>query len=186
MVFEVERRALIDSDGFVELKAFLDSNAEFVSEKEMKTFLFTQPGYLRFRLFKGKDKFMLTHKSDNLGDSCREEIELFVDNSNFDKMVRLFRALGFVEGTEFNTKRLTYRYDGFVVEVSDIDLMGIIVDVEALLENVSEAEGLEKDILNVFEKLGLKVLSVDDYKDLINKACFDNLKSVDDFNSYFS
>lgn len=62
MRYEVEKRSKLSKSEFERVKNYLDENTTFLGKKEMISYLFQQPTFLRIRLIKGNNKVLITEK----------------------------------------------------------------------------------------------------------------------------
>ncbi len=84
--YEIEKRSKLSIKEFNKLKLFLDKNAKYLGFKEMKSFLFQKPTFLRIRLIKGSYHVIITEKIGSYNDPARFEKEKknsFKDLSEF-------------------------------------------------------------------------------------------------------
>jgi predicted adenylyl cyclase CyaB len=179
MVFEIERRSKLNSEEeFDKVKSLLEEKTEFVGKKEMKSFLFRQPHYMRIRIIKGEDNVIITHKSDTLPNNARREIEFTLNYKELSKFFELMKIFGFKECACFNTLRFSYSFNGLNVDLNRIDHLGLMVEIEGITENEEEVAELDNNILSALKDLGLKELPLADYSELLKKAHSKSMKSV--------
>ncbi|MFH1501163.1 MAG: CYTH domain-containing protein [archaeon] len=178
-MFEVEKRSLLKNEQeFQKLKKYLDSNAEFLVVKEMVSFLFREPNYLRIRLIRGNDKAVITIKEGEYTDAARKEVEEEVNINKLDKYIQRITKEGYSSCSEVRTQRYSYRLDGLNVELNRIDYLGLIIEIEALTDDESKVLDLEKKIWRLMKKLKLAELSGETYQQMLNSMYSKTLKRI--------
>ena len=180
MVYEIEKRSLLNKKQFEELKNYLDKNTKFNNQTEMKSFLFQEPNFLRIRIVKGNNIVFITTKSGNYNDIARKEINIKVKKDEFDYYLNKLIKQGYTECSLVKTKRKTYTIDKIKIELNEIDYLGLIVEVEATTEDKSKINELEQRVINIMEKLSLKKLPADKYQNMMDKMYSKTLKSVNE------
>ncbi|MFW5853402.1 MAG: CYTH domain-containing protein [Patescibacteria group bacterium] len=179
MQYEVEKRSkLSNQEEFDRVKSYLDDNAKFLGRKEMKSYLFQEPTFLRIRLISGNDSALITEKTGDYSEAGRpekehkisiEEIPAFVDEKNHQ---------GYQRCSLVHTTRYSYKLNGLKVELNDIDYLGFIVEVEALTEDESEIPFLETQIRKTMKELQLQELDSKTYQSMMSSMYAETLKSV--------
>jgi len=178
-MYEVEKRSLFSNEEeFYKLKDYLNKHGKYLGKWEFNSFLFLNPEHLRIRLVKGSDKVIITKKVGEFSDPAREEDEREIPLKELLKYVENISDEGYNECTEFNTKRESYEYEGLRIDFNKIDILGLVVEVEALTEDENQISELEAKIRDVMAELGVKELDPNEYKRLISEVYVKNLKKV--------
>jgi len=170
MSLEIEKRANINEKEFDKLKKYLETNAEKIKEREMKTFLFKDPSYLRLRLIKNKDKAIITHKEGTYFDTFREETDIAIDKNDSEKFVKILKSLGFKECLCLESYRISFRFNEMLIDMSKISDLGLFVEVEAITEHEEEVKELNEKVKLTLKKLNLKEQSPEEYQNMLNEA----------------
>jgi len=185
-MLEIEIRSLLkNQEEFNQVKAYLDKNAKFLGKKHLKSFLFLKPYHLRIRFVRGNNHIIITKKIGEFTDSARREIENKISLNQLPLFVEKIKKQGFDECAEFETIRYVYELDGLRVELNKIDLLGLIVEVEALTNNEKEIPEYEDKIRNIINKLNIKELEPEKYKELVLKAYNKALKNIEEHSFEF-
>ncbi|MBT5022152.1 CYTH domain-containing protein [Candidatus Woesearchaeota archaeon] len=181
MTYEIEKRSLLTNEAeFERVKKWLDSNAIFVDSKNMVSYLFREPYFLRIRVFEGKDFFVVTHKSGDYNDVAREETETQESLCNLNDLILDLKTKGFDKCSRIKTERLTYSFKGLKIELNKIDFLGMIVEVEALTNDASKIDEFERVVIDVLELLGLDELNADIYQKMMDNMYIKSLISVEE------
>lgn len=179
MKYEVEKRSkLANQDDFEKLKLYLDKNANFLGKKEMKSYLFQEPTFLRIRLVSGQENALITEKTGEYTDAGRPEHEFDIPLTELTAFVSQKETEGYKSCSLVHTTRYTYKLNNLKVELNDIDYLGLIVEVEALTEDELEIPNIEKEILATMEELNLKELDPTEYQNMMTSMYSQTLKNV--------
>jgi adenylate cyclase class 2 len=185
-MLEVEKRSLLpDEKEFERVKKYLDGYGKFLGKKELKSFLFLKPTYLRIRLVKGSNNVIITEKIGEVTDPARKEHEREIPNEELAGFLKDIFEKGYDKGVEFSTERYSYELGDLRVELDKISVLGLIVEVEALTEDEDEIPELENKIIKVLEQLGVKELDPREYKKMIRKEYERNLKKISEYMFHF-
>jgi len=185
MVYEIEKRSLLSKKQFETLKNYLDKNAKFNNQTDIKSFLFQKPNFLRIRLIKDNDIIIITTKSGNYNDIARKETNIKIKKNEFDNCLKKLIEQGYNKCSLLNTKRITYEIEKIKVELNEIDYFGLIVEVEATTEDKGKINELKQEVINIMNKLNLKELPSNTYQEMMNKMYSKTLKSVNEQNFSF-
>jgi len=167
--YEVEKRSKIEDSSQVELvKAYLSEHGEFQGTKKMRSFLFQDPTFLRIRLIEGEDSALVTMKKGKFTDPAMEEEEYRIPLTELDAFIEQKKVEGYESCSEVNIFRETYILNGLKVEISDIDYLGMIIEIEALTDDKEEIENLEKRIRETMQELNLPELDPTEYKEMMD------------------
>ncbi len=179
MVFEVEKRSLLkDKKEFQRVKAYLDKETKSLGKKEMKSYLFEDKNGPRIRLIKGKDSALITEKSGSIHDKARKEINFKIEYKDLPAYLDKIYKKGYNKCAEIKTIRYSYELEGVTIDLNEISFMGLIVEVELLIEKESDKDKAEIRLNKMLNTLGLIELSTLDYEKILNKAILDNLKDL--------
>lgn len=145
MIKEVEIRSLITKERYDQLLDFFGRNGELVKVDDQVTCYFD--GDADFRIQQNNFFSKVTSKKGKVHDEHREEIEIKFKKEDFEKLERLFRALGYDIEIKWFRKRHKFSWQGITVCVDDTKGYGYIIE----LEKMSDDE--EKELKNLKEKL---------------------------------
>lgn len=179
MQFEVEKRSkLPNQQEFDRVKSYLDEHAEFLGKKEMKSYLFQAPTFLRIRLISGSDSALITEKAGDYSEAGRPEKEHSIPLEEISKFVFKKKSQGYQRCSLVHTTRYSYRLKGLKVELNEIDYLGQIVEIEALTEDKSKIPYLESKIRKMMTELKLKELDPKQYQEMMTAMYSQTLKPV--------
>lgn len=170
MPYEVERRVKLSESDFNKLKIFLEKKGNFLGKMKMKSFLFKEPDYLRIRTIEGNPKIIITHKSGDYSDLGREEIEREIRKSEISDFLKKIKEKGYMKAAIVNTERYSYKFNEVKVELNIIDVLGRILEVEAITNKEKDIQLLTDKIIKTIKLLGLKELKHQEYKKMMNKV----------------
>ncbi len=179
MHYEVEKRSKLNGNSeFEKIKNYLDSHAEFLGRKEMKSYLYQKPTFLRIRLIADRSEALITEKFGEYTDAGRKENEFNLPISEINAFVNKKNKEGYTSCSLVHTIRYSYNMDGLKVELNKIDYLGLIVEIEALTEEYSEIPLLETKIMRAMDKLKLKELNPAEYQKMMDSMYSQTLKPV--------
>ena len=151
MNIETEIRSFISREKFDELLDFFKKNASLVKEDYQETFYFDCDEDLRIQRNNFFSKIWM--KKGQIHDDHREEIEIKFDKDEFEKLEKLFLALGYNIEIKWFRKRFEFKWDDITVCLDFTKGYGYIIELEKMCsEDTKELE---------FEKLKQKLKSLD-------------------------
>ncbi len=178
MIYEVEKRAKLVPEEFERCNDFLTKKSTYLGIKDMRTFLFLNPTYLRVRLVKGNDNVDITHKQGTYEDSARVEIPLEIPYKQLEPFLKLMQVMGFRECATWNTQRTHYKYNGLKVEMSKTDNLGLILEAEGLTTKKEEVSNIEEKVRETLKMLDLTELSAKEYQKMMDQLYKKTLKPI--------
>lgn len=179
MAYEIEKRSLIASKlDFNNLKTFLHQNFKYLGTKQMRTFLFRTPSYLRIRLVKNESMIIVTHKSGDYYDPARQEIELELNKNQLSSFISLMNHLGFKQCSCIRSERRSYSYKGLKIELNQIEHLGMMVEIEAITTKKQDIQKLNQKVKTTMNSLNLKELKPAQYQKMLNKMYTKTLKET--------
>jgi len=178
-MFEVEKRAkfLTEAD-FVKCKESLEKNGKFRSRKEMLTFLFREPHYMRVRLVKDNEMATITYKTGTYGDLARKEVNLDLYRQQLRGFIEIMEAFGFKECASLRSERYSYDFNGFNVELNKIDKLGLLVEIETIVADESELNEINKKISETLALLEMKELDSQEYQNMMDEMYQGGLQPI--------
>lgn len=182
MQYEVEKRSKLSNQAeFNRVKSYLDDKAEFLGRKEMKSFLFQKPTFLRIRLISGDNSALITEKIGEYTDAGRPEKEHEILLEKLPAFVDKKSDQGYRRCSLVHTTRYSYRLNGLKVELNDIDCLGLIVEVEALTEDESEISTLEAQIRKTMKELQIQELDPKLFQEMMSSMYAETIKPVSEY-----
>lgn len=142
MTKEVELRSFISDADYSRLEDYFRSNAEFLGADDQVTLYFDTPKDVRIQCNSLYAK--VWYKGGVLHDQSREEIEVRFVREDFDKMERIFAAMGYNVKTKWFRKRLSFDWQGITVALDDTRGYGKILELEILTPESGEEEALDR------------------------------------------
>ncbi len=174
-MIEIERRALLNEKEFNRVLDYLNKEGQSLGKRSFVSYLFREPGYLRIRV-EGK-KITITEKAGDYEDIGREEKTTEISYEKIKDYVKELQKKGFQRCAKVETERESYNFKGVTVELNKIDVLGLIVEVEAMTEDEKEKEFLDARVRETLKLLGLKELPAASYKKMMEKV-YDNALDV--------
>ena len=138
---EVELRSFVTDDEYDRLLGFFSFNAKDLGEDEQVTFYFDAPQDVRIQLNSQYAKLWL--KGGKIHDERREEIEVRFARGDFEKMEKLFAALGYGVKIKWFRKRHSFDWNGIAVALDDTKGYGKILELESLVAPEESQAALE-------------------------------------------
>ncbi|HUD02601.1 MAG TPA: CYTH domain-containing protein [Candidatus Paceibacterota bacterium] len=158
---ELEYRSLITEEKYRKLLEFLNQNAKDLGENNKHVFHFIFPDKLLNVInLESKKQAKLALKLGKIGKGSNfEEIEIPIEQKDFEKSVQFFKSLGFTEVIESFQTRHDYEYKGVEFAVKHSGEWGYHVELEILLPDRSGLVEAEQKIRHVAEELDLKIMT---------------------------
>lgn len=148
-MIEVEIRSFISKEKYDELLEFFKREGEFLGEDFQETYYFDAKEDLRIQRNNFFSKIWM--KKGKIHDEGREEIEIRFDRNDFEKLERIFLALGFSVSVKWFRTRHAFKWQGIDVAVDFTKGYGYIIE----LEKMADEDGKEKTLELLKRKLNL-------------------------------
>lgn len=132
---EVEIRSFVDEAKYKELIERFKKEAQFLGEDEQVTYYFDTPQDLRIQKNTNYSKTWL--KKGSLHDDHREEIEVRCAKEDFEKLEKLYLALGYNVQIKWFRNRHSFKLGDIDLAIDHTKGYGYIVELEKMS---SEAE----------------------------------------------
>lgn len=169
MQHEIEKRSHLKTDAeYKTVKSYLNTHAEFIEQKELTTYLFREPKYLRIRITKGKDDAVLAYKIGDYSDPSRKEIEVKIAIHELSSLFELFNELGFKRCAKIKAVRYSYKYKNLQADLSTYDYLGHVIEFEGLTDDESKIPSINGDISQAFKDANLKEIKAKDYQAMMD------------------
>ncbi|TRZ54954.1 CYTH domain-containing protein [archaeon] len=149
---EVEIRSFITKEKYLELIERLKKEGEFLGEDYQETHYFDAKEDLRIQRNNFFSKIWM--KKGKIHDSQREEIEIKFARDDFEKLERIFLALGFSVSVKWFRTRRAFKWQGIDVAADFTKGYGYIIELEKMSD-----EGNKKKTLEML-KQKMKVLGI--------------------------
>jgi predicted adenylyl cyclase CyaB len=166
--YEIEKRSLLTDKEYSRITKYLKDNAKLISSKNLITMLFKEPSYIRIRYEEGKDKAKITIKNGTYHDKARTETEKDIKLSDVKASLKKLEKKGFKKCALLKSKRETYKYDKYTIDVSNHQYLGIIIEIELVTDNKKLIDKESENISKLFKKMKLKELDADKYQKMMN------------------
>lgn len=138
---EVEIRSFITKEKYGELLDFFRKEGEFVSEDYQETYYFDTKEDLRIQKNNFYSKIWL--KKGKIHDDHREEIEIKFGVEDFEKLEKLFLAIGLNVEIKWFRTRHTFEWGDINVMIDYTKGYGYIVELEKMATEQEKQEILE-------------------------------------------
>ncbi len=142
MDIETEVRSFISKEKFEELLEFFKKNARLEKEDYQETYYFDCDADLRIQRNQFFSKIWM--KKGKLHDDHREEIEIKFDKEDFDKLERLFLALGYSVDIKWFRERSEFKWEDTTVCLDFTKGYGYIIELEKMCSEETKEHELEK------------------------------------------
>ena len=161
VVVEVELRSFISEEQYTALSAFFTQHSTFLSEDEQLTHYFD--GDYDLRIQKGKQQSKVWLKKGALHDEAREEIEIKTPADDFEKLEKLFSALGYTVQITWLRKRKTFEWNGVSVMLDHTKGYGYILEMEKLCSE-EEKEAALSLLKECFKKVNIPLTPREEFE----------------------
>lgn len=140
---EVEIRAFITKQEYEKLLDFFNKNAEFVKQEFQETHYLDSSADLRIQKNSNTSKIWM--KSGKIHDDSREEIEVYTDGENFEKLKKIFENIGLNTEIIWLRKRKQFNWDNIKICLDETKGYGYIIELEKM--STPELQGETLDLL---------------------------------------
>lgn len=176
-MIEVEVRARLTEAEFGDLKKFLLENGEFVRHQDREMILLQDyAGYtddfvgrdvdIRLRNTNGECEIMLKQKVSDVG---RKEISLKLQDNDLENAKEIVKALGCPKGIWMKRVSDVYKYHDAEWAVVEAPPGIYYVEIEQEASDPSQVASVNENLAEEARKQGLKVLTDDETRDLIDQ-----------------
>jgi len=170
---EIEFRSRFDEKKYKELQEFLNQKAEDLGADDKNVLFFIFPN----KLFKVVDNVSqktakIVLKLNKIGrGSDFEEIEIFIDPKQVEKMLRIFQELNLnADLMESFQKRHNYRYKEVEIALKYSDHWGYHLELEILVSDLTKKDKAEQKIKEVADELNISLMSDKELQEFTHKA----------------
>lgn len=138
---EVEVRAFVTKKEYERLLGFFRKSSKFVKEDNQETIYYDCEEDLRIQKNNFTSKIWL--KGGRLHDDFREETEIHMERSNYNKLQILFRRLGYKQEIKWIRDRKEFNWNGIVVCLDYTIGYGYILELEMMSSKKDKDKKLE-------------------------------------------
>lgn len=163
MAIEVEIRGPLTQRKYQGLFKFLEENGKLIKEAE-QTAIFFRTEKHNLSLKKDHDKEKLVLKFGDWGRGSRKEIEVFLQNGQFDNALELLKGLGYNKDHCAPSFRQDYSYKGTQISLKTKAVIGPHYEMETTVERKNQEKTVRKKLLEVAGELGLRIWTDNQYK----------------------
>lgn len=159
---EIEFRSIFDENRYLELKEFLDKNAQNLGEDDKDVFFFIMPDKLVKVVNNiSRNNAKLVLKLNKIGKgSDFEEIEIPISQANIDDAVKIFSALEITNNImQSFQKRRNYFYKDVELALKYSDVWGYHLELEIVINDENKKESAEKNIKKVADELKIRLMT---------------------------
>ncbi len=137
---EVEIRSFITGEKYLELIERLKKEGEFLGEDCQETHYFDAEEDLRIQRNNFFSKIWM--KKGKIHDEQREEIEVRFPRGDFEKLEKIFLALGFTVAVKWFRTRHSFKWQGIDAAVDFTKGYGFILELEKMTDGSGKDETL--------------------------------------------
>ncbi len=169
---EVELISLFDKEKYTEIKKFLDKFAEDLGEDNKESYYFILPNKV-FKVVnnisKKTAKIVMKLKRIGNGDDSGEEVEIFINPKDIKKAIKIFSELKFDQVQKSLQERRNYLYKNTVLELKYSESWGYHMELEVMINNISEKPNAIKRIHEIGDELNIHILTPTEQKEFAFK-----------------
>ncbi len=158
---EVEIRSFIPKEQYEQLLEFFKANAKQLKEDYQETFYFDCKEDLRIQKNDFYSKIWL--KKGKIHDEHREEIEIKFDQKEFEKLEKLFLALGLNVEIKWFRKRFEFEWEGITVCLDFTRGYGFIIELEKMCSEAEKETEFER-LRQKLKSLNVEVTSREEFE----------------------
>ncbi len=162
---EVELRSFITKEKFEELLKFFSENSKLTKKDYQETFYFDHKEDLRIQKNNSYSKIWL--KKGKLHDDAREEIEIKFNKEEFEKLEKLFNALGNNVKIKWFRERNQFDWNGIKVCLDYTKGYGHIIELERLSNEHEKLKNIEL-LKQKFKELDLEITPKEEFENKFN------------------
>lgn len=157
---EVEIRSFITKEKYLEMIERLKKEGEFLGEDCQETHYFGAKEDLRIQRNNFFSKIWM--KKGKIHDESREEIEIRFDRGDFEKLERLFLALGFSVSVKWFRTRHSFKWHDIDVAVDFTKGYGYIIELEKICAEEEKEKAFEL-LKNELNALGIPLTPKEEF-----------------------
>ncbi|MBP9042540.1 MAG: class IV adenylate cyclase [Spirochaetes bacterium] len=168
-LLEIELKCYCDVAPDIIEERIKSVGAEFVETRQEHDIYFNHPSRdfkstdEALRLRKIGDRYRITYKGPKISDVTKARVEQETSVGNFDTMKNILLSLGFVESGVVIKLRKIFSAGDTEISIDMVDGLGLFVEIEKV--GVLK-EHIEKEILDIAQKLGLSRFERKSYLEL--------------------
>jgi adenylate cyclase class IV len=172
-MLEIEKRGFLTEEKYNELLIFLDKNGESlgIDDKEVVYYIYPDK-LLKVVNNISKQNAKVSLKMSKIGESSTfPETEIFFDQKDFEKMKYILDTVAKPEKVMSGIqKRINFEYKGCELAIKWSEAWGFHFEIEKMVNGHNEVEKAEKELHNVADELGIKILTDKELKEFTKKA----------------
>lgn len=159
-MIEVEIRSFITREKYLELIELLKKEGEFLGEDYQETYYFDAKEDLRIQRNNFFSKIWM--KKGKIHDSQREEIEIKFARDDFEKLEKIFLAVGFSVSVKWFRTRHAFKWQDIDVAVDFTKGYGYIIELEKMADEGNKEKILEM-LKQKLELLGIPLTPKEEF-----------------------
>lgn len=158
---EIEHRARFDEGKYNELQKFLNASAKDLGQDDKDVYFFLFPDKLVKTVNNvSKKTAKIVLKLNKIGKgSDFEEIEIPINQEDFDKATKLFITLETGEHMRSYQKRHNYLFKDVDLALKWSEAWGYHLELEIVVNDTTKKKDAEKKIFAIADKLGVKIMT---------------------------
>jgi predicted adenylyl cyclase CyaB len=172
-MLEIEKRGFLTEEKYNWLLDFLGENGKDLGMDDKEVVYYIYPD----KLFKvvnniSKQNAKVSLKMNKIGEgSTFPEDEVFFDQKDFEKMKYIFDTIAKPERVmDGIQKRKNFEYKGCEIAIKWSEAWGFHFEIEKMVNEQSEVEKAEKELHDIADELGIKILTEEELKEFTKKA----------------
>ncbi len=175
---EIEYRSIFSEEDYNRVMDFLMKNGEDLGEDDKdSSFYILDKKLLKVVENVSKNNAKVSLKLQEVGDGTgKEEFEYIIPTESVKTAKDVFQNLGFTERIDSYQKRHNFIYKGIEFAVKYSKDWSYHMEMEILIDGEDERVDAEKKIQQVAEELGIKLMSDEEQKKLVEEIRKNNSK----------
>lgn len=172
-IFEVETRGVLTEEQYNSLIKFMDDNADKKEKDDRHTVFFMIPNKtLKVANKVDRNKAKIALKLGDIATSkAQEEFEISIQPEEMETALKIFEHLGFTDIQDTKQSRINYWYNGYEFAVKWSKDLSFHFEAETIVDSEDKVDDAYAQLVSFIEdKLGLKVLTKDEFKDICEKV----------------
>ena len=165
MQIEVEIRSFITKEKYEELLEFFINNTQLIKEDYQETYYFDTESDLRIQ--RNNKTAKIWHKSGKIHDDIREEIEIYTDRNDFEKIEKIFNKIGHNTEIKWFRDRKQFNWQSITISLDYTRGYGYIIELEKM-DSKKEKESVLKELNEKFDELEIMPTSREEFEERFN------------------
>lgn len=157
---EVELRGLMSEEEYNQIIIFLSQKASHTTNDSKISYFFVVPhGILKISNQPINNTAKISYKDGNVSKNILKEYEIPISPDDTEKVIRMFKSLGYRNVNEVHQNRINFKYKGAEIAIKITPDFGPHFEIEMMAKDKADAVKKRVRIQILCDELGLKSLT---------------------------